>query len=276
MSTIRNPKETYDLVEEVGIKKTKKTWNQSLVNGILAGIFIALGGYAAASASHAITNYSLAKLVSGFIFPVGLILILCCGAELFTGNILLSVAVLGKKIRLNSMMRNWVLVYVGNLIGTLIAVYLIYNSGLLGSNHGGLGGYAIKVATKKVELGFSVAFIRGILCNILVCMAVWASYAAKTVIGKVLLIHLPIMAFIISSFEHSVANMYYLGLGFLAKNVPAFATASHMGTDAINKINISSIIGNIVPVTLGNIVGGVVFIAGLYYLSNRERLQKEK
>ncbi|MCT4598848.1 MAG: formate/nitrite transporter family protein [Vallitalea sp.] len=270
MSIIRSPKETYDVVEEVGVKKTHKTWNQSVVNGILAGMFIALGGYAAAVSSHSIPNYSLAKLVSGFIFPVGLILILCCGAELFTGNILLNVAVLEKKIKVNSMLKNWVLVYIGNFIGTLIIVFLIYHSGLLSSNHDALGGYAVKVATKKAELGFSVAFIRGILCNILVCMAVWASYAAKTATGKVLLIHIPIMAFIISGFEHSVANMYYLGLGFLAKNTPEFVEASHMG-EAVSEINIHNMIGNLIPVTLGNIVGGAVFICGLYYLSYRKK-----
>lgn len=270
MSTIRSPKETYDFVEQVGIKKTKKSWNQSIVNGILAGMFIALGAYAAAVSSHGIANYSLAKLISGFVFPVGLILILCCGGELFTGNILLNVAVLEKKIKLKSMLKNWGLVYIGNLIGALIVVVLLYYSNLLNSNNYELGGYAVKVATKKVELGFSVALIRGILCNILVCMAVWASYAAKTATGKVLLIHIPIMAFIISGFEHSVANMYYLGIGILAKNVPEFVKASHMG-EAVNEINIGNIIGNLIPVTLGNIIGGAVFISGLYYLSNKKK-----
>lgn len=273
--SIRSSKATYEYVVSVGEDKVKKTVDQSMVNAVLAGMFIALGGFAAAVSSHAIENFSLAKLVSGFVFPVGLILVVICGAELFTGNILLVVAWLEKKISFKEMAKNWTLVYLGNLIGIAIIALMIFYSSLLDSNSGMLGAYAIKAASKKVSLSFSEALIRGILCNILVCMAVWGSYTSKSTTGKVLLLHLPVMAFIISGFEHSIANMYYFIIGFLAKGNEVFREASHIGLDKINQIDLLHIINNLIPVTIGNIIGGTVFVGGLYWLVNKKAIKKE-
>lgn len=269
-STVRTPKETYEYVIDVGIKKTKKTPKQSIFNGVLAGIFIALASFAAAGASHGIDNYSLSKLISGIVFPVGLILVILCGAELFTGNNLLAVGWYERKLSAKSMLKNWILVYLGNFIGIVIIAILIFHSGLLDNNGGLLGAYALKVASKKASLGFNEAFIRGILCNILVCMAVWGAYTARTTQGKVVMSYLPIMAFVISGFEHSIANMYYLSMGFLAKGNPLYIEGSHLSAEAINAIDLQHTLANLVPVTLGNIVGGVVFVAGLYWIVNKK------
>ncbi|WP_105615174.1 formate/nitrite transporter family protein [Vallitalea okinawensis] len=269
-STVRTPKETYEYVIDVGIKKTQKTPKQSIINGVLAGIFIALASFAAAGASHGIDNYSFSKLISGIVFPVGLVMVILCGAELFTGNNLLAVGWFEKKLSSKSMLKNWLLVYCGNFIGIAIIVILIFYSGLLDNNEGLLGAYALKVASKKVTLGFNQAFIRGILCNILVCMAVWGAYTTRTTVGKVIMSYLPIMAFVISGFEHSIANMYYLTMGFLAKGNPLYIEGSHLSVEAVNGIDMQHILGNLIPVTLGNIVGGVLFVAGLYWLVNKK------
>lgn len=271
MKGTRTPLETYDYVKEVGVKKSGKTVKQTLANSILAGIFIALAGFTAAMASHGIGNFGLAKLVSGLIFPVGIILVVICGAELFTGNHLMSVAFFEKKINGKHLAKNWTLVFIGNFIGILIMGLILYGTGLLESNDGLLGAYAVKVAYKKAHLTMLQAFTRGILCNILVCIAVWGSYSARSTSGKFLMLHLPVMAFIIGGFEHSIANMYYFIMGLLAKMSPAFVEASHLTTEMVNMINLPNIFMNLVVVTLGNIVGGALVVGGLYYLSNHKK-----
>lgn len=269
MDKLMSADETYFEVENVGKHKTKKRFATTITNGIFAGIFIALGGFAAAAGSHAIDNFSIARLISGMIFPVGLILTIFCGAELFTGNILICVAVFEKKIKLRSMLRNWTLVYIGNMIGAVIIGLLIGYSGMLDSNSGSLGGYVLKAATQKVNLEFTEVLIRGILCNILVCMAVWGSYSTNSTAGKFLTIHITILAFIVSGFEHSIANMYYLTVGVFAKAIPEFVELSHVSAKELANLNANGIINNLIPATIGNIIGGVVFVGFLYWVSHR-------
>ena len=265
-----SPKEIVNYVEGVGIDKAGKKISQTLILGILAGVFIALGAFAAGVASHSIENYGVAKLVAGVVFPVGLILVLVCGAELFTGNTLLSVAYFGKKISFKAMMKNWSLVYIGNFIGSIAIVLMLVYSGALDTNSGLFGAYALKTATKKVSLTFGQALFSGILCNILVSIAVWGSYAAKDVIGKIWMTVIPIMAFIISGFEHSVANMYYLFIGLVAKGNPAFVEGSHMTSEQLANLDIVGIVQNLIPVTIGNIIGGALVVAGLYWIIFRK------
>jgi len=273
---------TVEAVEEtikVGEKKAAKTHIfQTLIAGILAGTFIALGAFAAAMASHAMANPGLAKFVAGAIFPVGLILIVICGGELFTGNTLLILAFIEKKITARQMLKNWTIVYIGNFIGTFIVAFLVFTSGLLSTNDGLLGGYAIKVASAKGGLTFIQAFSSGILCNLLVCLAVWGSYTASDVFGKILIIWFPVMTFIVSGFEHSVANMYYFTIAILAKLNSSFVAVSHVG-DKITNIELIPILWNLIPVTLGNIVGGAFFVglaywAGYKYIPNLYRLER--
>lgn len=258
--------EILDETIQIGIKKGAKTHIlQTILLGILAGAFIALGGYAASVASHSIENYGLSKLVAGIVFPVGLMFVLICGGELFTGNVLLFDAFMEKKISFWQMLRNWIIVYFSNLVGAFTIAFLIFNTGILESNAGKLGGYAVKVAVYKGGLTFTQAFTSGILCNIIVCLAVWGAYSAKDIAGKLWMIWFPIMAFVVAGFEHSVANMYYFSIGMLAKTNPAYVEASHVG-EKISKLDIGHIVGNLIPVTLGNIVGGAIFVGLLYWI----------
>ena len=259
-----SPSEICDYAVETGVKKGNSPFMQLLILGIAAGAAIALGGFAASMASHAIENPGLAKLVSGAIFPIGLMIVLICGGELFTGNTLMGPALFEHKIKIRHVLRNWTIVYFSNFIGALLIAFLIFESGLLDTNSGKLGGYVIKTAVYKSGLSFGQALAGGILCNILVCLAVWASYAAKDIAGKVLTIWFLIMAFVLSGFEHSVANMYYFSIGLLAKSNSIYAAASHAG-DKIANLNLSGVIGNLIPVTIGNIIGGFLCVGALYW-----------
>ncbi|MEG0307733.1 MAG: formate/nitrite transporter family protein [Clostridium sp.] len=258
-----SPEEITTYAEEVGVKKVSNRWMQTLILGILAGMFIALGGYAAAVASHGIADPGIQKAIAGTVFPVGLILVLICGAELFTGNSLLSVAWAQKRITTKQVVKNWSLVWIGNFIGAIFIAILVFYSGLLST--GTVGGYVIKVAANKASLGFGQALASGVLCNIIVCLGVWGSYAAKDVSGKILMSFFPIFAFVISGAEHCVANMYYFTIGLLAKMNPQFVEISHVSSEKIDNLNLVGIFGNIVPVTIGNIIGGSICVGLVYW-----------
>lgn len=270
-----SPLEVTEYVEEVGVKKAKNKSIQTLFLGILAGAYIALGAFGSAVASHSVTNFGLQKTVAGLVFPVGLLLVLICGAELFTGNCLLSVAVAQKRISIKDMAKNLLIVFIGNFIGTVLIALLVYGAGLLDFNSGAVGGYAIKVATGKVNLTITQALFSGILCNIIVCLAVWGSYTAKDVSGKVLMGFIPIFVFIISGFEHCVANMYYLTIGLLAKGNPVYVEASHQTAEKLANLNVIGVIHNLIPVTIGNIIGGSILI-GLTYWFIYKKSEKNK
>lgn len=257
------PVEITEYVEGVGIKKANNKTVQTILLAILAGVFIALGAYGSSVASHSIDNVGLQKVVAGTVFPVGLMLVLICGAELFTGNSLLSIAWAEKKITTSQMLKNWVLVFIGNFIGAILIAVLVNAAGLL--NTGNVGGYAIKVAATKANLGFGAALASGVLCNVIVCLSVWGSYAAKDVTGKVLMGFFPIFAFVIAGFEHCVANMYYFSIGLLAKMNPVFVEASHVAPEKLENLNILGVFKNLLPVTLGNIIGGAVLIGLTYW-----------
>lgn len=249
------------IANKVGVAKTKSSFMKLLILGIFAGVYIAFGAQLATIVGHDISAYlgvGIAKLVIGGVFSVGLMLVILAGAELFTGNNLIMMSVLNKQASVGSMLRNWVIVYFANLIGSLLIVWLIHYSGLLNVNGGAVGEKAVAIANSKVNLAFVPAFARAILCNWLVCLAVWLAIAAKTVIGKIFACFFPIMAFVASGFEHSIANMYFIPIGILNKGMAA------SGLDVSN-LNIQGFISNLVPVTLGNIVGGAFFVATLYY-----------
>ncbi|MBB6631610.1 formate/nitrite transporter family protein [Clostridium algidicarnis] len=240
---------------------------KSLILGVLSGMFIALGGFASATASHSITNYSISKLIAGAVFPVGLILVIITGTDLFTGNVLLTVPLLHKKITFKQLIKNWVIVYFANMAGAIIVSLLLFYGGSLDVNHGALGAYSIKVAYTKSSLPFIKSFLSGILCNILVCLSVWMSFAGKDIISKIFAIFFPIMAFVVSGFEHSVANMYYFSIGLLAKTNLEFVTTLGISESQLQSLNLKNIISNLVPVTLGNIVGGAIFVGAALYLA---------
>ncbi len=263
-----SPDEITNYVEQVGVKKANNKCVQTLFLGILAGAFIALGAYASSVASHGISDPGLQKFVAGIVFPVGLILVLICGAELFTGNSLLSVAWAEKKITTGQMFKNWALVWIGNFIGAAFVAILVFESGLLAT--GNVGGYAVKVAAAKSSMGFVPAIASGILCNVIVCVCVWGSYAAKDVTGKIFMGFFPIFAFVIAGFEHCVANMYYFSIGLLAKTNSAFVEASHVAVEKLDNLTIVGIFNNLIPVTIGNIIGGAVCIGLVYWFIYRK------
>jgi formate/nitrite transporter len=258
------PREVADTALQSGIVKAQLSIRQMLMLGMLAGAYIAFAAEGSTMAAHDITGVGLGRFLSGAIFSTGLMLVLICGAELFTGNTLIYMGYLEGKVSLTAMLRNWFWVYVGNLIGSVLLAFMMDASSLWSYNHFLHGAYALKLALGKANLTFSEAFFRGILCNWLVCLAVWMAYAAKDISGKVWGIFFPIMLFITSSFEHCVANMYYLTAGLLLKNSPMAAALGNAYD--IDKLTIySAVVNNLIPVTLGNIVGGALFVGGCYW-----------
>lgn len=255
---------------QTGIKKVNTKYLNQFILGILAGAYIA---FAAEGSNMAAFNlfanpgtYGLGKVLAGAVFGTGLMLVILAGGELFTGNTMIFAGVLDGKIKLSAMLKNWFFVFIGNFVGALLIAYMMVHSGLFNSGANVLGGVTIKIASYKVGLPFISAFYLGIMCNILVCLAVWMAYGAKDMIGKIFAIFFPIWLFITSGFEHSIANMFYIPAGILAKANPAWAAASHIEPDVLAKLNWHTfIINNLVPVTLGNIVGGAIFVAGIYW-----------
>ena len=262
------PSEICNEVIESGVKKASMKAVQLLLLGVLAGMFIAFAAEGSNMAIHklALNDYGAGKALAGVIFTTGLMLVIVAGGELFTGNTMMLASIFERKITWWGMLRNWIVVYAGNLIGSLMIAWLMVNSGLFDSSNGGLGAYTIKVAAYKCGLSFSQALILGILCNMLVCLAVWMAYGAKDMTGKLLAIYFPISLFITSGFEHSVANMYYIPAGILAKSNPSWVDLSGVSGHKLEALNwLSFITNNLIPVTIGNILGGSVLIAAIYW-----------
>ena len=260
---------TYTTIQ-TGINKVGMKYSNQFILGILAGAYIA---FAAEGSNMAAFNlfakpetYGLGKVLAGAIFGTGLMMVILAGGELFTGNTMILGGVLDGKIKFTAMLKNWFFVYVGNFVGSILLAYLMVHSGLFNSGANVLGGVTIKIASYKVGLSFMSAFYLGIMCNMLVCLAVWMAYGAKDMVGKMFAIFFPIWLFITSGFEHSIANMYYIPAGILAKANPSWVAESHLAPVVLANLNWGTfIINNLIPVTLGNIVGGSVFVAGIYW-----------
>jgi len=245
------PPQVAALVEAVGARKASLPALQTATLGLLAGAFIAFGGM---FFTLVMTGNELGlgpgRLLGGLAFSLGLVLVVIGGAELFTGNNLIVMAWADGKVTTGALLRNWGLVYVANFVGSLGCVVLVHLSGALELGGGAVSETAASIAAGKLRLGPLEAFSRGILCNVLVCLAVWLCFAAHSVSGKILAIAFPISAFVALGFEHSVANMYLIPIGMLAQGA----------------IDISGFLGNLIPVTLGNIVGGGGLVALVYWL----------
>lgn len=252
------PAETTDAIVQAGKRVLTQPHSRTMVLSLLAGVYIAFGAQLATvvtadAAAH--VGVGIARLLGGSVFSVGLMLVVICGAELFTGNSLLAKAALQGEIPWLKLMENWGIVIIGNLLGSLFVAWLVYHSGL--SQGGLIGEHALQLAAAKTSLSFDEALIRGVLCNWLVCLAVFMAVAARDLTGKILACYAPIMAFVASGFEHSVANMYFIPSGLLLKG--------SLSTSAPHLTWNSFLIDNLLPVTLGNIIGGVVFVAGAYW-----------
>lgn len=243
------PAQIAELVETAGVAKARLATVQTLTLAILAGVFIGFGGAAYTMVMTGVdAGFGPARFLGGVVFSLGLILVIVGGAELFTGNALMTIAAVDRKISLRDVLRNWGLVYLGNLIGAIALVFAFAATGLL---DGPMGATASAIADGKIGLSPAQAFARGLLCNALVCLAVWLSFAARSVVGKIMAILWPISAFVLLGLEHSVANMYLLPQG-------AFAGSS---------VGWSAAIGNLFWVTFGNVVGGAGGVALAYRLA---------
>jgi formate/nitrite transporter len=256
------PAEIAVRVREVGVAKARLS--SANVLAVLAGAFIALGAmFSTVAISGVDAGFGLRRLLAGTTFSLGLVLVVVAGAELFTGNNLIAMAWASRQITTRDVLRNWSLVYLGNLIGSLGTALLFLWSGVWKMSGGAVGATALRIAAAKCELPFAEAFFRGVLCNALVCLAVWLCFSARTTTDKIVSIVLPITAFVALGFEHSVANMYFIPLGILLQRSAA-------GTDLLSAspheaFGWLDFVANLVPVTLGNIVGGTLLVAGVYW-----------
>ena len=248
----------------IGKGKAALPLSKLFLLGIMAGAFIALAGVGASTAACSVSVPSLAKLVSAVVFPGGLAMVLLAGSELFTGNCLMVIPLLEREITLPAMLRNWVTVWLGNLAGSLLVSAVCVYGGQLSLFGGALAAAELSAAAAKCSMSFSSAFLKGVGCNFLVCIAVWISFAAKDAAGKVAGLFFPILLFVVSGFEHSVANMYYISVGLLAKGNPAYLAAAS-GVDLSALTWGSFFAANLLPVTLGNIVGGCAVGAVYWY-----------
>lgn len=261
----RKPGEIAEIVCSAFGGKIGSPLTKVFVLAVLAGAYVGFGGYLFVVVSSDAARYignGLAAFVGGAVFSLGLILIVLGGGELFTGNGLLTLSCLAGKARFTEVIKNWCLVYVGNLLGSLLLVGLVFAGGSYLANDGAVAVRAIQIASAKVDLSFMDALIRGILCNWLVCLAIWISSSAEDTTGKILAIIPPISAFVAMSLEHSVANMFLIPLGVAAgSNASLLAKA---GVDATN-LGLSGFVMSLIPVTIGNIIGGALFVATAYW-----------
>jgi formate transporter len=270
-SNAYSPAEIKEAVEKVGVKKTNLPVLASLMLAVVAGGSIGLGAlYYTIIVSDPELSFATARVMGGLAFSLGLALVLVGGAELFTGNNLIVMAWASGNVSTGQMLRNWVIVYFGNLVGSLGLVALVFLSHHLDMNGGRIGLSILTTAAGKIQPDAATLFFKGVLCNLLVCLAVWLAYAGRSVTDKIVALTLPVSAFIAAGFEHCVANMYFLPLAWLMTqtgHVPA-------GFDA-SAITMGGIVHNLVPVTLGNIVGGAGLVGAMYWAIYRSAFRKD-
>lgn len=259
--------------EASAIRKANRDFISAFFLAVQAGSFIAFGALFFTHVVHDSTlGIGLTKLIGGFSFSLGLILVIIAGADLFTGDTLMVMGCFTGKVKVSQMLRGWLFVFLGNLAGALSIVLLVYFSGHWLTNDGAVGAKALSIANAKVNLTFVQAFASGMLCNILVCLAIWLCYSSRSVTDKILAIVFPITAFVALGFEHSIANMYFIPAGLLLKSNPEIVNML-AGADLSNLTLSGFIMKNLLPVTIGNMVGGAIFVGTIYwilYLRKRE------
>jgi formate/nitrite transporter len=254
------------VAQKVGVTKVTSPWLSVMVLGILAGAYIGFGGLLSTTVTFDMAKLfglGFTKLVGGAVFSVGLMLVVVAGAELFTGNNLMVSSALAREITFGTMIKRWILVYITNFVGSIILALLFLGSGLWKMGGGGLGAAAVRIAYGKVSLGFIEALIRAIGCNWLVCLAVWMALAARQTVGKIFAIFFPIMAFVAIGFEHCIANMYFIPAGIFLRAWAGLPAPE--GLEAGILTWGSFLFRNLLPVTIGNMIGGGVFVGMSYW-----------
>ncbi|MFW5772195.1 MAG: formate/nitrite transporter family protein [Phototrophicaceae bacterium] len=260
------PPEIAKRVEAVGVRKAATDWLSVFVLAVLAGAFIALGAIFATTVATGSSElpYGVSRLLMGLSFCLGLVLVVGAGAELFTGNNMLAMAWASRKITTRDVLRNWAIVYAGNFVGSLGTAVLVFFTQQHTASGGAVGITMLSIANGKVQLDFVQAIALGILCNGLVCLAVWLTFGARSTVDKIAAILFPISAFVAAGFEHSVANMYFVPIGLLVKDFDA-AFAAGAGLDLDGLTWGSFLLNNLLPVTIGNIIGGTIMVAAIYW-----------
>lgn len=260
-----------------GEKKASSGAARLFILGIVSGFLVGCGACVSNTATFAIENPSVARIISGLLFPFNLFIITMLGAELFTGNNLITISVLAGRAKLTGLLRNWALVYLGNLTGGILLAAGVTASGQMDLGGGALAVHAMRVAINKCSLGFFKALLLGVGCNILVCMGVVCAGCASGVPGKAVGAYLPISFFVICGFEHCVANMFYIPAGLFACSVPAYAQAAAAAGLELSRLSWGGFfINNLLPVTIGNIIGGVSVALLLWYTQYVPELKAEK
>ena len=258
----------------VAIGKSKLPVGRAFVLGIMAGMLIATGAtFMLLTKGDTTLSFAVSQVLGGVTFSLGLLCVIVAGAELFTGNCLMVCAAADGKISWGDVIKNWVVVYLGNLVGSLLIVAILLGGNFAGMNAGAVGDAMINVAYSKISLSPGVIFFRGIMCNWLVCLAVWMGFAGRTVIDKVFTTIFPVMAFVACGFEHCVANMFFLPMGVVAMNTYGFTgDIDPTKLDAmVQALNAGGVCYNIGLATLGNIVGGAVFVGLIYWFAYRKK-----
>lgn len=267
---MRAPWEITAYTADVAERKAGYRFGQLAVLGFLAGAFIAFAAEGSTMAAFNLfarpETYGLGRVLAGAVFGTGLMLVVVAGGELFTGNTLMFVGLLRRRITAKAMLRNWTIVYLANFAGALFLAWAMAHTGLFDSGAGMLGAVTVRIAAAKTAMGFLEAFLLGILCNWLVCLAIFMAYGAGTVEGKILSVFFPIWLFITSGFEHSVANMYYIPAGLFAVRDAGYTALADLAPELLLGLTWNGfLLGNLLPVTLGNIVGGAVFVGMAYW-----------
>jgi formate/nitrite transporter len=265
-----SPPEIAERIERVGVAKARLPLLPLFMLGVLAGAFIGLGAmFFTLVTADASLGFAMSRVLGWVVFSLGLLLVVVAGAELFTGNNLLAMAWADGRITTSDVLRNWGVVCIANFIGAAGLALLVYLSGHTDMNGGAVGAQYIKIASAKCSIPFARAFFSGVLCNVLVCLAVWMAFAGRSVVDKAVAIVFPISAFVAAGFEHSIANMYFIPMGLLLK-----APGSEFpGAEQITWLHL---LGNLLPVILGNLVGGSGFVALIYHLIYRRGLGSAK
>ncbi|MBZ5521648.1 MAG: formate/nitrite transporter family protein [Acidobacteriia bacterium] len=257
-----SPAEVARRVESVGVTKARLPLLTMVILGVLAGGFIGLGSlFFTLMVSDPGLGFAASRLLGGISFSLGLILVVIAGAELFTGNNLLVMAWATRKISTTELLRNWLVVFLSNAVGAMGLALVVVLAEHPDMNQSGIAKAAIRIAAAKTALPFWEAFFKGVLCNILVCLAVWMAMAGRSLADKILAVVFPITAFVAAGFEHCVANLYFIPMGILLQHSEAAS-----GVPGIARLNVWGMLGNLAPVTLGNILGGSGMVALVYYV----------
>jgi len=272
----RTPIEIINFASDLGVIKTQRKVPSLLILSCFAGVFLGFAAFGSTMASHNLLSnpetFGLARLLTGLVFAAGLMMVVLGGGEMLTGNTMIVTSVLDRKVTVKQMLLNWLLVYIGNLLGGIFISWLISSSGAYLNNNGLLGATTIQIAANKTSLPFHSAFLLGILCNWIVCIAIWVSISSRDLAGKVLAILFINSLFVMSGFEHSIANMYYIPAGIFAANSPQFSALAQVTTQQLADLNwVNFFAKNLLPVTLGNIIGGGLMVWTFFWLALKKK-----